>query len=58
MNLDRTFTVDSLLDGCKRGDRKAQESLYKALASKMMAVCMRYAKDTFEAEDILQMGFV
>ena len=58
MNLDRTFTVDSLLDGCKRADRKAQESLYKALASKMMAVCMRYAKDTFEAEDILQMGFV
>ena len=58
MNLDRTSTVDSLLDGCKRGDRKAQESLYKALASKMMAVCMRYAKDTFEAEDILQMGFI
>lgn len=58
MNLDRTFTVDSLLDGCKKGDRKAQESLYKALASKMMAVCLRYAKDNFEAEDILQMGFV
>jgi|688.fasta_scaffold173316_3 RNA polymerase sigma-70 factor (ECF subfamily) len=58
MNLDRTSTVDSLLDGCKKGDRKAQESLYKALASKMMAVCMRYAKDTFEAEDILQMGFI
>lgn len=58
MNLDRTFTVDSLLDGCKSGDRKAQESLYKALASKMMAVCMRYAKDSFEAEDILQMGFI
>ncbi|MDO8992579.1 RNA polymerase sigma factor [Daejeonella sp.] len=58
MNLDRTFTIDSLLDGCKKGDRKAQENLYKALASKMMGVCMRYAKDTFEAEDILQMGFV
>jgi len=58
MNLDRTFTIDSLLEGCKKGDRKAQESLYKALASKMMGVCMRYAKDTFEAEDILQMGFV
>ena len=58
MNLDRTFTVDSLLDGCKKGDRKAQESLYKALASKMMAVCLRYAKDNFEAEDILQMGFI
>jgi len=56
--LDRTFMIDSLLDKCIKGDRKAQESLYKALASKMMGVCMRYAKDTFEAEDILQMGFL
>ena len=58
MNLDHTYTIDSLLEGCKRGERKAQESLYKTMASRMMAVCMRYAKDTFEAEDILQMGFV
>ena len=58
MNLDHTFTTDSLLEGCKRGERKAQESLYKTMASRMMAVCLRYAKDTFEAEDILQMGFV
>lgn len=58
MNLKPTFTVDSLLEGCKRGERKAQEYLYKALSSKMMAVCMRYAKDDCEAEDMLQMGFV
>ena len=58
MNLDHTYTIDSLLEGCRKGDRKAQESLYKILASRMMGVCMRYAKDTFEAEDVLQMGFV
>ncbi|MHB1179513.1 MAG: RNA polymerase sigma factor, partial [Daejeonella sp.] len=58
MNLDHKFTIDSLLEGCKRGERKAQESLYKMLASKMMGVCMRYAKDSYEAEDVLQMGFV
>jgi RNA polymerase sigma-70 factor (ECF subfamily) len=58
MNLDHTHTIDSLLEGCRKGDRKAQESLYKTLASRMMGVCMRYAKDTFEAEDVLQMGFV
>lgn len=28
------------------------------LASKMLGVCMRYAKDRFEAEDMLQIGFV
>jgi RNA polymerase sigma factor (sigma-70 family) len=58
MNLKHTYTIDSLLDGCKRGERKAQENLYKSLSSRMMAVCMRYAKDSFEAEDMLQMGFV
>ncbi len=58
MNLDHTYTIDSLLEGCRKGDRKAQENLYKTLASRMMGVCMRYAKDTFEAEDVLQMGFV
>jgi RNA polymerase sigma factor (sigma-70 family) len=56
--LDHSYTIDSLLEGCRRGDRKAQESLYKTLASRMMGVCLRYAKDTFEAEDVLQMGFV
>ena len=58
MNLDHKFTIDSLLEGCQKGERKAQEYLYKTLASKMMGVCMRYAKDTYEAEDVLQMGFV
>ncbi|WP_026898862.1 RNA polymerase sigma factor [Daejeonella oryzae] len=58
MNLDHTFTIENLLEGCKRGDRKAQENLYRTLASRMLAVCQRYAKDNFEAEDMLQMGFV
>ena len=58
MNLDHSYTIDSLFEGCRRGDRKAQENLYKTLASRMMGICMRYAKDTFEAEDVLQMGFV
>jgi len=35
-----------------------QELLYRQTASKMMAVCMRYARDRMEAEDVLQMGYV
>lgn len=58
MNLEHAFTIDSLLDGCKRGEHKAQEMLYRTLAPRMMGVCMRYAKDSFEAEDVLQTGFV
>jgi len=58
MNLGHKFTIDDLLEGCKRGDRKAQELLYKTLAGKMLGVCMRYARDRYEAEDILQTAFV
>ena len=58
MNLGRKVSVDDLLDGCRRAEPRTQELLYKMLASKMMGVCMRYAKDRFEAEDMLQIGFV
>ncbi|MHA4896747.1 RNA polymerase sigma factor [Pedobacter sp. PWIIR3] len=50
--------IDDLLEGCKAGNRKMQEALYAHTSSKMMAVCMRYAKDRMEAEDVLQMGYV
>ena len=56
--MEQTVTIESLYEGCKKGSRQAQEQLYVALASKMLGVCMRYAKSTFEAEDILQVGFV
>ncbi len=35
-----------------------QEQLYRLTAAKMMAVCMRYAKDRMEAEDVLQTGYI
>ncbi|SDT61844.1 RNA polymerase sigma-70 factor, ECF subfamily [Mucilaginibacter mallensis] len=45
-------------EGCLRNERKYQELLYKVLSPKMMAVCMRYAKDKDEAQDIMQEGFI
>ncbi|MGK6352474.1 RNA polymerase sigma factor [Parapedobacter sp. DT-150] len=56
--MGRTDTIESLYEGCKRGSRPAQEKLYQTVASKMLGVCMRYAKSTFEAEDMLQTGFI
>lgn len=44
--------------GCQVGDRKCQEMLYKSTSSKMLGICMRYARDQFEAEDMMQTGFV
>ena len=56
------ITTDSRLaaiwEGCLQNDRKQQELLYKTLAPRMLAVCMRYAHDKDEAQDILQEGFI
>ncbi len=35
-----------------------QEELYKRFAPKMYAVCMRYANNTDDAQDLLQEGFI
>jgi RNA polymerase sigma factor (sigma-70 family) len=58
MKVTKTYTINDLMEGCKAGNRQMQEMLYKQTASKMLAVCMRYAKDRMEAEDVLQMGYV
>jgi len=58
MFLEQKFTTDELVKRCKAGERKAQELLYKQFASKMLGVCMRYATDKMEAEDMLQNGFI
>jgi RNA polymerase sigma factor (sigma-70 family) len=58
MFLEKKYTIDELVIKCKAADRKAQELLYKQFASKMLGVCLRYAVDKMEAEDMLQNGFV
>ena len=58
LSLRHKVTLEELLEGCRKGQRKSQEMLYNMLASKMLGVCMRYAKDSYEAEDMLQLGFV
>lgn len=52
------YSTEDLIARCKTADRKAQELLYKQFAAKMMAVCLRYATDKMEAEDMLQNGFI
>ena len=53
MNPDR-----ELIERCLSQDPKAQETLYRRFAPKMYGVCLRYARNTLEAEDILQEGFI
>ncbi len=50
--------TERLIQDCIKGDRSAQGSLYQLYATKMFRVCLRYAKNKEEAEDILQEGFM
>jgi RNA polymerase sigma factor (sigma-70 family) len=47
-----------LVQGCIAGNRAMQKMLYELYAKKMMAVCLRYAKTSFEAEDVMQEAFI
>lgn len=47
-----------LVQDCIAEKRAAQKKLYDLYAGKMMAVCLRYARTSFEAEDVLQEAFV
>src|ERR1700744_5426712 len=58
MFLEQKYNINELIKLSKAGERKAQELLYKQFASKMLAVCARYATDRMEAEDMLQNGFI
>lgn len=53
MNSDR-----ELVKRCLAKDSKAQEILYRLFAPKMYGVCLRFARNTLEADDILQEGFI
>jgi len=49
---------EELVKGCLAEVPAYQRALYKRYASKMLTVCLRYAKNREEAEDVLQEGFV
>jgi len=50
--------LDELVKACKKNRPDAQKKLYDLFSKKMFGVCLQYAKDYTEAEDILQDGFI
>lgn len=46
------------IQACIRGERWAQRKIYVDHYSKMLPVCLRYATDETEAQDILHEGFI
>ena len=47
-----------MVNECAKGNSKAQRALFDKFAPKMLAVCQRYLRNSQEAEDVLQDGFV
>jgi RNA polymerase sigma factor (sigma-70 family) len=48
----------ALIEKCLKGDQLAQRTLFDKYAPKMFSVALRYAKETDQAEDVLQDAFV
>jgi len=55
---NQNISDSDLIRGCMQSDRRMQEELYRRFSPRMYAVCLRYAGNAEEAEDILQEGFI
>lgn len=47
-----------ILEACIKGNKYSQKVLYDTFAPKMFGICLRYASDFHQAEDLLQEGFI
>jgi RNA polymerase sigma factor (sigma-70 family) len=52
------YSEEDLISRCLKNDPRALEDFYKRYAPRMYGVCMRFAKNQMEADDILQEGFI
>lgn len=52
------MSLKKLIQHCKKGDRKAQEQLYRKYASILFGLCLKYSRNKTEAEDNLHDSFL
>jgi RNA polymerase sigma factor (sigma-70 family) len=57
-NSYRSIDERTLVQNCLRGVSSAQQELYQRFSGKMMGVCLRYARNSDDAKDLLQDGFI
>jgi len=50
--------IDTIIAGCLKEKRSAQQMLYKHYVGLMFGICLRYTGNRADAEDVLQDGFV
>ena len=54
----KSWTDLELIQGCQSRQAAAQRALYERFAAALYGVCRRYGRDTMEAEDMHQLGFI
>jgi RNA polymerase sigma factor (sigma-70 family) len=55
---NQLMSEDQIIAGSLSGNRDCQRKLYEAYKVPMFRICLRYANDKMEAEDMLQDGFI
>jgi RNA polymerase sigma factor (sigma-70 family) len=55
---NKTVPLSLMISESIKNNQKMQKMLYDQFAAKMYSVCLRYAKNPADAEDILQEGFI
>ncbi|WP_419213285.1 RNA polymerase sigma factor [Maribacter sp. X9] len=52
------MSLEELIHNCKKGNRKAQELLYRTYATTLFGICLKYSNSKTEAEDNLHDSFM
>jgi len=58
LKIGKSYTLEDLIRGCRKGDPKAQRELYNRLSRRMLGICVRYVSSRQEAEDVMITGFM
>lgn len=52
------MSLEQLIKDCKKNNAKAQGQLYKLYANKLFSLCLKYSRNSAQAEDTLQDAFL
>lgn len=52
------MSLDELIHKCKKGNRQAQEVLYRKYSRVLFGICLKYSRNRVEAEDNLHDSFM
>lgn len=52
------MSLDELIHKCKKGNRQAQELLYRKYSRVLFGICLKYSRNRVEAEDNLHDSFM